>query len=117
MKSRIGVHIRKCALLYAVGDGEREAIQLKHLESAIAFVEWSWIHTRQLMKSWGVAPLNALEVKIEAVLKQYGPMKRRELQNKTRSRKWGAQDFSRTIEAMVRNGTIEVDPEGHHGLA
>jgi hypothetical protein len=117
MRSRLGVHIRKIALLYAVGDGETNAIQLRHLESAIAFVDWSWMHTREMLKSWGIAPLNALEVKIEAVLRQHGPMKRRELQNKTRSRRWGAQDFARTIEAMVRNGTISVDPEGVHGLA
>src|SRR5690606_23406843 len=30
MRSRLGVHIQKVALVYAIGDGEREAIQLEH---------------------------------------------------------------------------------------
>jgi hypothetical protein len=116
MKSRIGVHIRKCALLYAVGDGERGAIQLKHLESAIAFVEWSWSHTRQLMKGWGVSPLNAIEVRIEKVLRESGSMKRRDLQSKCRNRKWGATEFAKVLDAMIRNGTVAVDAEGVHAL-
>lgn len=117
MRSRLGVHIQKLALTYAIGDGAKEHIDLDHLESAIAFVEWSWSHTRQLMKEWGVLPLNAIEVKIEQVLRERGPMKRRELQNKCRSRRWGAADFAKVLEAMIRNGTVEVDPEGVHALA
>ena len=117
MRSRLGVHIQKLALTYAIGRGEQKYIQLEDLDAGIAFVEWSWTHTREMLKSWGVLPMNAIEVRIEKVLNDYGPMKRRELQNKTRNRKWGAADFAKVLEAMIRNGTVEVDPEGYHALA
>lgn len=117
MRSRLGVHIQKLALTYAIGRAEKRYIQLSQLDAAIAFVEWSWTHTREMLKSWGVLPMNQIEVKIEQVLRQWGPMKRRELQNKTRSRKWGAADFAKVLEAMIRNGTVEVDPEGYHALS
>lgn len=116
MRSRLGVHIRKIALLYAIGDGAMKEIQLDHLNAAIAFVEWCWLHTKEMLKGWGVAPMNAIEVKIESALRQYGPMKRRVLQSRSKGRKWGATDFAKVLEAMVRNGTIEVDAEGIHGL-
>lgn len=117
MRSRLGVHIQKIALTYAIGDGEQSHIQLSQLESAIAFVEWSWSHTRQMMKEWGVPAFNAIEVKVEQVLRSNGPMKRRVLQGKCKNRRWGATDFAKVLEAMVRNGTVEIDAEGNHAIA
>ncbi len=61
MRSRLGVHIRKLALVYAIGAGERNLIQIQHLESAIAFVEWCWHHTQHMMKGWGVSTFAAVE--------------------------------------------------------
>lgn len=117
MRSRLGVHIQKIALTYAIGDGEREHIQLHHLEQGIAFVEWSWMHTRQMMKEWGVLPMNAIEVRIESALRRHRSLRRRELQRITASRKWGAADFAKILRAMIENGTVEVDAEGYHALA
>ncbi|MGI8403949.1 MAG: DUF3987 domain-containing protein, partial [Thermomicrobiales bacterium] len=116
MKSRLGVHIRKLALIYAASAGAKE-ISLDHLESGIAFVEWSWIHTRQMMQTWGVPTFNQLEARIEQVLKKTGSIKRRDLQGHCKSRKWGAVEFARVLDVMVKNGNVEVDAEGLHSWA
>jgi hypothetical protein len=117
MRSRLSVHIQKIALTYAIGQGERQYIQLSQLDAAIAFVEWSWLHTREMLKDWGTSPINALEVRIEKVLRENGPLRKRDLQMKSKSRKWGATDFQKVIRAMVDNGTMVVDPEGYHALS
>lgn len=114
--SRLAVHIRKVALLYAALEGASE-IDLRHLEPGIAFVEWSWSHTQQLMKTWGSSFWTQIEERILAVLKARGPMKRRDLTNHCRNRKWGSREFAQVLDAMVKNGTVAVDPEGHHALA
>lgn len=116
MRSRLGLHIRKIALLYAIGDGAMREIQLEHFDAAIAFVEWCWLHTKEMLKEWGVSPMNAIEVRVEKVLRDNGPMKRRDLQRKCNSKKWSATDFAKVLEAMVRNGTVVLDPEGLHAL-
>ncbi len=116
MKSRLGVHIRKLALIYAASAGAKE-IGLNHLEAAIAFVEWSWVHTRQMMQTWGVPTFNQLEARIEQVLKKTGFIKRRDLQGHCKSRKWGAVEFARVLDVMVKNGNVEVDAEGLHSWA
>lgn len=114
--SRLAVHIRKVALLYAGLDGARE-IELRHLESGIAFVEWSWSHTQQLMQTWGATFWTQIEERIQAVLRKRGPMKRRDLTNQCRNRKWGSREFAQVLEAMIRNGTVAVDLEGNHAMA
>lgn len=116
MQSRLGVHIRKVSLIYAASVGA-QAIELEHLESAIAFVEWCWEHTRQLMRTWGVPMFNQVEARVEQVLRKKGPIKRRILQKNCQSRKWTVVDFARVVDVMVRNGTIAVDSEGNHAWA
>lgn len=113
MRSRLGVHIRKIALVYAIGDGERKAIQIGHLESAIAFVEWSWRHTQRMMKSWGTSIFKEIEEKIRAeMLQNNGPMPKWKLNRRCRSRRWGAVEYSRVLESMLRVGEIEINPLG-----
>lgn len=111
MKSRLGVHIRKLALIYAASAGEKE-IQLSNIDAAIAFVEWSWVHTRQMMQTWGVPTFNQIEARVEVVLKRMGPIKRRILSKQCKSRKWSAVEFSRVVDVMLKNGTVEMDAEG-----
>lgn len=118
MRSRLGVHIRKLALVYAVGAGERKAIQIDHLESAIAFVEWCWAHTEQMMKGWGVSLFNAIEEKIRLELERAGgPMPKWKLNRKCRSRRWGTVEYVKVLEAMMRSGEIVTDPMGEVLLA
>lgn len=115
IKSRLGVHIRKIALVYAAS-AKADEIALDHLNAAIAFVEWCWSHTQQLMKTWGVPMFNQIETRIEHVLQTRGPMKRRVLQKHCSSRKWSAVEFARVLDVMVKNGTIEHDAEGVHAF-
>lgn len=111
LRSRMGPYIRKLALIYAVSNGAKE-ISLSHLEAGIAFVEWSWEHVKQMVGEWGTPMFSAIENKIENVLKANGPMKRRELQNACRSRRWSSVEFGRVFDAMLSNETLEKDVEG-----
>jgi len=112
MRSRLGVHVRKVALIYAASEGAL-SISLEHLEAAIAFVEWCWGHTRELMKTWGVTVWGDLEARIQRVLTQAkAGMPRYVLQAKCSSRRWGQREFGQVIEAMNKNGTIVVDAQG-----
>lgn len=118
MRSRLGVHIRKLALVYAIGAGERKAIQLDHLESAIAFVEWSWAHTQQMMKGWGVSLFNAIEEKIRLELsRENGAMQKWILNRKCRSRRWGTVEYVKVFDAMVKSGEVVIDAAGEVSLA
>jgi hypothetical protein len=111
MRSRLGLHVRKVALVYAATDGAGE-IDLRHLEPAIAFVEWSWLHTRELMKGWGVGLWSQVENRIEQVLTDRGPMERRRLQSYSKGRKWSSREFAQVLDAMLKNGQVVADPEG-----
>lgn len=111
MRSRLGVHVRKIALIYASLAGAR-AIELDHLEPAIAFVEWSWVHTRELMKGWGVGLWSQVENRIEQVLRERPGIQRRQLQQLCRGRKWSSREFAMVLDSMLKNGTIEIDATG-----
>ena len=116
MRSRLGTHIRKVALLYAATAGASE-IDLGHLEPAIAFVEWSWCNTQVLMRDWGVSVWLQIENKIEKVLREHGAIMRRDLAHKCRSRLWSSREFAQVLDAMIKNGTVEVDAIGIHKWA
>jgi hypothetical protein len=106
---------RKIALIYAVSDGAK-TIELMHLQAAIAFVDWMWMQTRRLMADWGVGLDNQLENRIVDVLARQGPMKKWQLQAKTKSRKWSAVEFDRVFRAMSNNQSIGLDSERRVGL-
>lgn len=110
MASRLGVHIRKVALAYAASEGS-VVITAEHLDAAIELVEWCWQHTKQLMRTWGVGVFSELETRIERAL-EAGPMKRRDLQNATRSRRWSAIEFKQVLAAMIANEQVVVDAFG-----
>jgi hypothetical protein len=65
-----------------------------------------------MMKTWGTPVFNQIEARIERVLVDRGPMKRRVLQGHARGRKYGAREFAQVVDAMLKNGTIEADAEG-----
>lgn len=109
MRSRLGVHIRKVALIYAATAGAA-TIELCHLESAIAYVEWCWTNTRHLLRNWGVSFWNQIENRIEAVLQSRGPLSRRDLQAYCRGRKWSSREFGLVLDAMLKNDQVIVDP-------
>ena len=111
MQSRLAVHVRKLSLLYAVAEGA-PAIEVRHLEAAIAFVEWMWPNTREMMKSWGTPLFSIIENRIEQVLTKKGPVKRRILQAACKNPKWDTVDFNRVLEALMRSEVVVADAEG-----
>lgn len=115
MSVRHPVLVRKIALILAVSDTAKQ-IQLAHVTAAIALVDWMWEQTRRLMADWGVGIDSQLENRVVDVLTRCGPLKKRELQMKTKGRKWSAIEFDRVFRAMVSNQTIGFDTEGKVGL-
>jgi hypothetical protein len=115
MSSRLAVHIRKVALIYAALD-LAGSIEEKHLNPAIAYVEWCWNHTRELMKTWGVGIFNQIEARIEQVLEQRGPVTRRQLYQQCRNRRWSTKEFAQVFEAMIKTGMVVSDPSGLVGI-
>lgn len=116
MASRLALHIRKIAVIYAALTNATE-ITVDHLEPAIAYVEWCWQHTRRLMRTWGVGVFNQIEERIELVLASRGPMKRRDLYHQCKNRKWSTKEFIQVFESMVKTGSVLVDPTGLVELA
>lgn len=116
MASRLALHIRKIAVIYAALT-QANAITPEHLEPAIAYVEWCWKHTRQLMRTWGVGVFNQIEERIEIVLASRGPMRRRDLYHQCKNRKWSTKEFIQVFESMVKAGSVLVDATGMVELA
>jgi hypothetical protein len=109
MTSRLALHIRKIALIYAALEGASE-ISGRHLTPAVAYVEWCWNQTQQLMQTWGVGIFNAIEIRIEAVLNQKGPITRRLLYQQCKNRRWSTREFTQVLDGMIRNGIVVSDP-------
>jgi hypothetical protein len=112
MRIRHASLIQKTALLYAVTDAATE-IEDKHLAAAIALIEWMWSVVQILMPTWGSTADRKIEERILRILHRNPVSTRREIQQYTRSRKWGARDFAAVFRAMQENGTILVDASGN----
>lgn len=112
MRSRHATLIRKLALIYAVSESA-EAIDVRHLEPAIALIDWMWGHVRELMKEWGTGVDLKIEARIRAALLRHGVMHRRDLQQRTASRHWSGREFAAVFRSLAENGLIEVDPTGN----
>lgn len=115
MRARHSNLVIKISLIFAVSD-KADAIEVRHLEAAIALVDWMWSEVRQLMQFWGVGIDTHIANRIVNQLARNGAMKRRDLQRMTGSRKWGPREFAAVFDAMVRNGTIAIDPAGWVGF-
>ena len=115
MRARHSNLVIKIALIYAVSD-RSDQIEVRHLDAAIALVDWMWGEVRQLMQFWGVGIDTQIANRILNQVSRRGAMKRRDLQRMTGSRKWGPREFASVFDAMVRNGTIAIDPAGWVGF-
>lgn len=109
MRIRHGLLIHKIALIYAVTDGARE-IGRRHIEPAIALIDWMWSQVRRLMREWGVTKDIKLENRIFTTLEQRGALTRRDLQRRVGGRQWSAREFAMSVDSMLKNGTIAFDP-------
>jgi hypothetical protein len=115
MRIRHATLIHKLALIYAISEGA-QTISLRHIEPAIALVDWMWGNVRRLMADWGVTPGAQLENRIIDVLERRGPMRRRDLQRACSNRKWTGSDFAKALDSMLKNGTVAVSAEGFVGF-
>lgn len=115
MRARHAVLIQKVALIYAVTDRSRH-IELKHLDIGIELIEWMWAQIKRLTPTWGRSVDGQIEERIKNVLAD-GPLKRREIQQRSNSRKWSSVEFSKVFDAMVKNQLIVVDALGLAGLS
>jgi hypothetical protein len=114
MQARLGTHARKMAMIFAASEGASE-LTLDHINAGIDFVEWSWKHTKLLMKSWGADRLHKLASRIERALERHGPMTKRRLQQ-TAQNKDSISDFKATLQNMAYTGAIVIDPLGNVAL-
>lgn len=112
MRVRHSVLIQKIALIYAVADAA-SAIQLAHLEAAIAVIDWMWRHVQRLMATWGGNLQREIEQRIIEVLTKQGPMKRWQLQAKCSNRRWSAKDFSGALRALMETESVIADGAGY----
>lgn len=111
MRTRHPSLVLKIALIFAVTD-RADAIEWRHIEAAIALVEWSWGMVQKMMQAWGARDERYLEDRIVSVLQNRGPMTRRQLQMRCGSRKWTGKDFALAMEWMRKNDTITIDASG-----
>lgn len=111
MRQRVPTNARKLSLIYAASDGST-VIERHHLEPAIAFVEWCWSVTKEMLKGWAIGTELQIELAITRALDRAGPMHRRDLQRRCSNRKWSGRDFAATFRGMVENRVLDVDPHG-----
>lgn len=111
MAIRHPVLAQKVALIFAVSE-RSPVIALRHVEAAIALIDWMWQVVRELMRGWGVGIESQIEIVIVQTLKRFGPMYRRHLQQKCSRRRWSGRDFANVFRAMQENGQVTIDPTG-----
>jgi hypothetical protein len=110
MAIRLGTMIKKVALIHAVLE-QANAVELTHLEAAIALVEWSWFHMRRLIPTWGEFPEAKLQRLILEILRRKGPLTRRKTQQSIGHR-LGPGTFARVVKAMLENGELLTHNDG-----
>lgn len=109
MGIRLGTLVKKTALVHAVL-AQSSAVEVAHLDAAIALVDWAWGHTRTLLPTWGESPDARIERLVLEALERRGPTNRRKLQQVIGHR-MGPGMFGRVIKAMIENGEVVETPE------
>lgn len=111
MRSRHQTLANKIALIYAVTD-RSDAVYLRHMQPAIAFVEWMWDNLQILMKTWGISNFSHIQQRIEQVLRERGPLKRRTLSQACSNRRWNIAEFNAVLASLQRSDRVLIDPHG-----
>src|SRR5690606_13507957 len=108
--------VQKLALIYAMLDGALP-IELRHLEPALLAIEWMWRHLQPLVSTWGRGIDAQIEQRILTVLRERGPMKRRDLQAFCRSRRWATPEFTKILTSLMQNDVVVEGQDRMVGLA
>lgn len=111
MRSRHQTMANKIALIYAVSD-RADQVYLRHMEPAIAFVEWMWSNLLILMKTWGISNFTHIQQKIESTLRERGPLSKRRLSQLCSNRRWTITEYNLVLNALHRSERVIVDVDG-----
>lgn len=115
MRVRHADLIQKVALIYAVSEGA-DVIAPRHLEPAIALIDWSWQAVCVWLNDWGATEDARVAQRIRDILRKRGALHKRRLQQAIGYR-LGPGVFIKTLDAMARAGELEVDGFGVVGIA
>lgn len=110
MRVRHADLIQKIALTFAVSEGA-QAIHVRHLEPAMAVIDWSWAGVSQWLNDWGATEDAKLAQRIRDILGRRGALHKRQLQQAI-GRRLGPGVFVKTLDAMLRAGEVEIDGFG-----
>lgn len=115
MRVRQADLVQKVALIYAVSEGA-PLISVRHLEPAIALIDWSWLAVSAWLNDWGSNDDAKLAKRLRDILTKKGALHKRQLQ-KAIGYRTGPGMFMKTLDAMMRAGEVDVDSFGVVGLA
>lgn len=104
MKVRHPMMVQKWALMFAVSD-KSPKVEYRHLEAAIAIIDWMWTCIDAYLPSWGVSNERKIEERVVTVLKQRQPMLKSDLTRMVRG-KWTYREVTGAIRAMKDAGII-----------
>jgi hypothetical protein len=104
---RLESNALRIALIFAVSDGEG-MIDVPHLESAIAFMEWQFENVRKESRMWGASGEARLGELILSLLR-HRPLSRSELYD--RLQRWGATAIKRAMDALREMDKIIESPK------
>lgn len=105
MKVRHPVMVQKWALMFAVSD-QAAAVEYRHMEAAIAIIDWMWECINLYLASWGVSNERKIEERVVTVLKQRQPMLKSDLTRMVRG-KWTYREVTGAIRAMKEAGIVK----------
>lgn len=113
LTKRIPEHAMKLALLYAAMEGMAATIGDEHISAAVKAAEYLQASTQYALGEGvlgGVSTQKQIEDKVLKVLAA-GPMPKRDVQGKVKSRKWTARDFNAAVDALLKSGAVQTDKE------
>lgn len=112
MKVRYPVMIQKWALLFAISD-QAPAIDVQHIDAAIALGDWMWACVRQLLPTWGTTTERKIEERVMAVLARREPIERRVLAQYVRG-KWTSREVAAVLKALKDTGQITFSTDNRY---
>lgn len=96
---------QKWALMFAVSE-QSEFVEARHLEAALAIIDWMWNCVQMMLPGWGVSNERKIEERILTVLRQRQPMKTSTLTTYVRGR-WTYREIMGAINSMLSANVIK----------
>ena len=103
-------YMLKIALMHAVTDGDT-VIRVSHLEPAMEIMAWQERVLAEAVPTWGSEVEQKIEQTILRMGRKHGSMSKSDYARKCTNRAWGAVQYNRVMEAMLKQGTVETVSE------